>query len=380
MTATGMIMRSGLKARWEALLALYGDPWYNSDLSKQTTKELVEECATVGGANDRKEIGSALHTLTALIDLGQAPTHLSEETTRDITAYLHARNMADIEIVEGMIEVTVILDKYNVAGTFDRLVRVPGFDLPLIADLKTGASLDYSYQDFAVQLAAYSRGEFIYKQGTAEDGSQDIREPMPEVDQNWGLIFWLNAGTANVELILLDLNAGWEAFGHSMFARGWRNAKPYKPLVLPGDLEPALQASLDALPPQPLIPATSAISAPGGLEPAPEPIDSEQIDSYQPAPEPTPWITPVREWLQDRINKIGQHSEARKALGQDWPNIPTLHASNEHTPEQLDAIEKLLDGIERKFTIEFPPPKPDADAAGKIVALFPGSNLIQTTS
>jgi hypothetical protein len=342
------------------LLALYGDPWYATDQSKADCKALVEECATVGGANDRKEIGSALHTITALIDLGQAPTHLSDETTRDVAAYLHTRNMADIEIVEGMIEVTVVLDTYQVAGTFDRLCKVPGFDLPLISDLKTGASLDYSYQDFAVQLAAYSRGEFIYQQGTAEDGSQDRRLPMPEVNQDWGLIFWLNAGTGNMDLILLDLNAGWEAFGHSLFAREWDKAEPYRRFEHPDELANILQASLDVV-----------------LAPTEPPPDNSQAVDNQ-APQENPWVTPIREWLQGRINKIGADDKARKALGEAWPDIPTLHASAEHTPEQITIIEKLLDDIERKFGIEFPPPKPDAAATGKIVALFPGSNLIAT--
>jgi hypothetical protein len=84
MTAGGLIMRPGLKAQWEALLAAYGDPWYAGEQAKAATKALVEESANVGGANDRRDIGSALHTITALVDAGKAVPHLSEETRADL--------------------------------------------------------------------------------------------------------------------------------------------------------------------------------------------------------------------------------------------------------------------------------------------------------
>lgn len=225
MTAGGMIMRRGLRSRWEVLLAEYGDPWYATAESKKAAKDLVEECAAVGGANDRKELGSGLHTVTALVDVGRAPSHLTEETERDVKAYVRGRDAAGIKVVPGMVEVVVVLDDCQVAGTFDRLVTVPGFDLPLIADLKTGSSIEYSFQPFAVQLAAYSRADAIYRQGPAKDGSEDVRLPMPAVDQEYGLIFWLNAGTAELELWLVDLVKGWEAFQVSLWARAWRTDK-----------------------------------------------------------------------------------------------------------------------------------------------------------
>ncbi|HEY2303218.1 MAG TPA: hypothetical protein VGH66_15065, partial [Acidimicrobiales bacterium] len=342
MTATGLIRRRGLRARWEALVAEYGDPWYHSEASKAACKALVEECAAAGGADDRKEVGTSLHTITALFDGDRAPDFLTEETERDVTAYIQGRAAHHVDIVAGMIEQTVVLDAWQVAGTFDRLAVVPGFDLPLIADLKTGANLDYSWGPIAVQLAAYAHADAIYRQGPAKDGSQDARLPMPAVDQHRGLVFWLDAGTGAFEMFLVDLDAGWEAFEHSMWARGWAKAKVAVPLA--EDLVPLLEASI-----------ASTEAADG----------AEKVSKNEPVSGPT-----RRDWLQDRIDLIGGHDQARADLGRSWPpNLPTLRSSTDHTPEQLDAIERLLDGIERRHELPFGP----ADPVGRVVALFPGS-------
>jgi hypothetical protein len=395
MTAAGMIMRNGLRARWEALLASYGDPWYASKESKAECKTLVEECAAVGGANDRKEIGSSMHTLTALIDVGRPPTHLTPETKADLAAYVDGIAAAGITIIPGAVELVTVLDAFQVAGTIDRLAVVPGFDLPLVTDLKTGGSIEYSWQSIAVQLAGYAHGEALYQQGPSKDGSKDIRHPMPPVDQNYGLIFWLPAGEARLELWLVDIAAGWEAFQHSLWAYNWRKAHPEKAYSIEGVGRITTDDSLSADLEQSLIAAAAAITPEemqavgqrlveqlhpqlADIEPAKDAeelsrrsIEAHQRDIMEP-------ILQHRQWLQDRINEIGQAPQARKALGQLWPEgVPTLKASDAHTPEQLLAIEKLLDDVEKRYELKFPPPSP---AVGKVVALFPGSQLINPST
>ena len=341
MTAVGAMLRPGLRARWEALIAEHdGDPWYGSQAGKKACQKLVEECCTVGGGSDRAEIGTALHALTALVDWGRTPTLLSEQTEADLTAYVNGLVEAGVTIVPDMIEQTVVLDEYRVAGTFDRLVRVPGFKLPLIGDLKTGRDLTLSMHEIAVQLATYSRADSLYVQGEAVDGSQDERLPMPEVDQHHGLVMWLPAGEARLELFVVDLDAGWEAFQQSMWVRGWRNRKVSTPLgEYQPDLVPLLEASLAA-------------------------VD----DSY---------TQRLRDWLQGRIDAIGRDRKAGADLGIRWPpGMPTLRRSTEHTPEDLDVIEQLLEDVEARYSIPFGESKPTTDAVGQLLHLFPGSSVV----
>jgi hypothetical protein len=67
----------------------------------------------------------------------------------------------------------------------------------------------------------------------------------------------------------------------------------------------------------------------------------------------------VRQWLQERIEVIGQHPEARMRLQAGWPvGVPTLRSSDAHTPDQLEVIERLLGGIEREHDLSFPPARP----------------------
>jgi hypothetical protein len=356
MTVSGMLMRPGLRAKWEALMAQQdGDPWYGSPEGKAQCKALVEECAAVGGSRDRAQVGLALHAITALIDAGKSPKHLSAETAADVGAYQTGLVANGINLVPGAIELTVVLDTYQVAGTFDRLARVQGRELPIISDLKTGGSLDYSFQSFAVQLAIYSRGEAIYEQGPAKNGSDDIRHPMPAVDQEYGLIFWLNAGTAKLEIYEVDLNAGWEAFKHSMWTRGWRNERVSHQFVPgPTDLEKQLEASLAAHP------------RPPGSQLPPPASDKD--------------VSLLHQWLQQRIDAIGANAQARIALGRAWPpGVPPIKASTTQTPDQIAAIEKLLDDIERRYEIPFGPPNPlQEQAVAKVINLFPDSTVEST--
>lgn len=374
MTACGIIMRRGLRARWEALVnRTNGDPWYASPESKSEARTLVEECAAAGGADERREVGDALHALTALVDAGQDLPHLTPETARDVQRYSNGLAAHGITIVPGAIEVVTVLDTFRVAGTFDRLVNVPGFELPLIADIKTGASLDYSWQSFAVQLAAYAHGEAIYLQGPAHDGSQDQRRPMPAVDLEWGVILHLDSGTdAPLTVYLVDLVQGWEAFAHSMWARGWHNARPAE-VFKPDDLTGTLQRSVKA--------ATSdrRVSAPTGSVP------SDDAGPSQVQAEPVDALTPdVRAWLQERVNVVGAHPDARTALVTWWggSGIPTLKSGAPLRAEQVEAVEQVLNGIERRYSLSFPPTKPGDELASEVArvfSLFPGTTDITDT-
>jgi hypothetical protein len=409
MAACGMTLRPGLRARWEALMAEHdGNPWYAGEHSKAECKQLVKECAAVGGANDRSEMGTSLHTITALVDTGRTP-HLSEETERDVRAYLDGLAAAGITPVPDAVELTVVLHDWRVAGTFDRLKIVPGFELPLIADLKTGADLSYSWQTMAVQLAIYSRGDEIYRQGRAEDGSEDVRLPMPAVDQTHGLIMWLDAGSGKLELFLVDLVAGWEAFEHSMFARAWRKRDVSISLAdyrARTELMPALEASLAELAqrglaasgdPQAQIVAVEKDGrryepAPGGgmvdVGPAGVPaspesgevIDADQTEPDANGPAQPEHTNELRTWLQSRIDAIGKHAEARNELAGMWPrDVPSLLVSADHTPEQLAAIELACNAVEKRFRLPFPPPKPDPDtdaAVARVLHMFPNSTPI----
>ena len=158
MTVQGVMKHAGYRSEWEVLMAEHnGNRWYGGDDAKKACKRLVEGCSDVGGANHRKLQGTSLHAITAMLDTGKTPTFLSPK--RNVTSTPTNRGLAEagITFVAGSVEMMVVLDRWHVAGTADRLALVPGFPLPFVADLKTGASIKYAERSIAVQLAAYSR-------------------------------------------------------------------------------------------------------------------------------------------------------------------------------------------------------------------------------
>jgi hypothetical protein len=380
MVAAGMMIRPGLRAQWEMLMAeSNGNPWYFSEASKKACKALVEECAAVGGANDRREMGTALHAITALSDRGAPPTHLTEETMRDLAAYKAALTEYGIGIMAGAVEITVVLDEWCVAGTLDRIVSAAGFATHLIGDLKTGDSLEYSWGNIAVQLAAYAHGDDVYEQGAAPDGSLDRRLPMPHVDQNWGLIFHLPAGSAAMRVYVVDLVAGWAAFEASMWARTWHGNERDLAVDL-SEFRAGAMASADSPlsvndpPPADLTELLAQSVA--QVEQERSMTESEAVASvvhtFPGATEVEPELSP-RDWLQARVDAIGAHPGARATLGVRWPaEIPTLRASSTHSDEQLAVIEAVLDEVEGIHRLPFPSARPGSvEPVAQLLDLFP---------
>jgi len=344
MAITGLMVRKGLRAQWEALIAeTNGDPWYNSPASKAQAKALVEECKEAGGSSDRAKVGTALHAITAAVDAGKDISHLSDETATDVAAYVAGLSQAGVVIDQRYIERTCVLDDWQVAGTFDRIAVVGG--VPMIADLKTGDNLEYSWLQIAVQMAIYNHADAIYQQGPAANGHGDERLPMPEVDRNRALIMHLPAGQGRLDLYLVDTARGWEAFQHSMWTRGWRasSSSIAAPLVPEDSLATQLQASLDAV-------------GPRKGEPAPVP----------PSQASDPEV--LRSVLQQRVDAIGAHPAARQDLMAYWP--PDMPSVRQAQPAQFQAISAVLDGVEKRCSIPFP------DNLALVLELFPGTTII----
>ena len=135
-------------------------------------------------------------------------------------------------------ETFVVNDTWQVAGTFDFLVRVGKHWR--IGDLKTGTDLSYSWRSIAVQLATYANAEWIY------NVDADERIAMPPIDKTRGVIVHLPAGEARCQLFEVDLDAGLEAAQRSLWTRNWRKAKVSWQIETPKATEKALEASLAA--------------------------------------------------------------------------------------------------------------------------------------
>lgn len=294
--AIGLASAPGLYAR-----AVAAHPDDRDELN-----EICKRAKATAKGSDKADQGTAKHTMTERVDRGEDPNIFPEPFRTDLLAYRRALEAAGVEILE--IEKYVVLPELKVAGRFDRLITFGG--KPMIADLKTG-SLDFSIGEMAAQLATYSRGHTIY------DPKTEKHRPMPEVDQDVGLIIHLPVGKGVCTLYFLDLVAGWEAVGHATWIRQWRKRKDLADEWRPG-------TRFDAL-----------------------------IER--------------RAGIVERLETLRAHNpDALAELASQWPtDIPTLKHSQAHTPDQLSKIDTLLSRIEDRYQAPFGQTDPNGNASLK---------------
>ena len=193
-------------ARAPQLTAQAGNLDPQDPVGKKALSRITEQLVQLAGANDRRDKGTRLHGLSEYVDRGEPLPACTPSELADMAAYKSATVALDVVHIERL----VVVDHLKVAGTPDRVATYDG-PVPdgkplagnLITDLKTG-SVDYGALKMAMQLAVYSRGVFY-------DHTTGDRSPLPEVNQDWGLIIHLPAGSAQCTVYWIDLAAGWEA-------------------------------------------------------------------------------------------------------------------------------------------------------------------------
>ena len=206
MTATGLVQRNDLLVAASAALE-----------DRTALDRIVQQAIEAAGASSKANIGTALHSLTQALDLGQKPAILPGLQT-DVDAYLKGITQHGVIIDPRFVEVLLVNEKYEYAGTADRIARFNTRKKKQVFDLKTG-SIDYAMNAIAVQMAMYANAEYIYNWQTQE------HIPMPDIDKTRGVILHLPAGKGELALYEVDLVAGWEAAQMAMDVRAWRKRK-----------------------------------------------------------------------------------------------------------------------------------------------------------
>lgn len=199
---------------------------------KKKIGEIADKAAehAKGVAGDAAETGTALHSLTERIDRGLPLGVVPAEYQADIEAYRAAT--AGIEFVG--IETFRVHDEWQVAGTADRLGRLPWSDRIRICDIKTG-SIDYPHK-MAMQLAMYARS-------VPYDIATDTRGADPgEIDLNTGIIIHLPAGKGECTLYEIDIMKGWAACLTAKKVWNWRGLKGLTRPLAPPATPPAWES------------------------------------------------------------------------------------------------------------------------------------------
>lgn len=196
---------------------------------RRALDEVCEQALQAAGAGDAAQAGTDLHSITEQVDLGAlALGDVPDEARADVRAYVFALEKAGVEVIPDYVERLVVNTVVDVAGTFDRILRLKDGRL-VIADLKTGKDLSYGWGDIAIQLAVYRNAAGMYDPET--DGYAD----MPDLDPNIGLVMHLPIGQGRCTLYEVDIAAGWDHAQIAQTVRTWRGRKDLATPVLEYD-------------------------------------------------------------------------------------------------------------------------------------------------
>lgn len=217
-TAIGLATRPDLVTKAKAV----GD-------DKRALNEVVEEALTAAQSDRAANVGTALHAFTERIDKGEDPEQLVPHTDPlylDLVAYREATAHLSMEAAE----LFVVCDELQAAGSFDRLVSVPGVGL-IVADVKTGqAEPDYPH-GVAQQIAIYAHGSLYDPEQGRIASLADLG-----VRTDVGMLIHLPSERGKCDLYLIDLDHGWALAQTAVAVRSAYKTKPltaYTPTPAP---------------------------------------------------------------------------------------------------------------------------------------------------
>lgn len=152
---------------------------------KETLNDVVKQAEAAAAGSKKANTGTALHAFTQKMDRGDTEINIPAAHRERVQEYKRALERYNIGIIPNMIEITLLFPELELAGTADRFVHWGGGDLPVVDDLKTGGTIDFSRVAIAMQLAAYANSPWVWNHETQK------LDPMPEVDKKTGLVLHL---------------------------------------------------------------------------------------------------------------------------------------------------------------------------------------------
>lgn len=336
---------------------------------KAQVHDLLDQAANLAGAKLAADLGTAFHTIAEHADLGNPVA--DGPWTPALTAYQQGFAREGMAVIPEAIELVVVNPEMGVAGRGDRFVTLEGRPHPVIADIKTGATLNEV--SCAVQLSLYARSTHIW--------SPDGYKPMPPVDLERGIIMHVDLEAGTCVMLVLDIAEGWERAKIAQAARKARNGAkgllvpltPATPVAANGDGPKAVTVPENvgaSSAPTPAAPDQGGAGA--GERPAPpENVATPPGDQGEVATEvtQTPAATspnPDRSiWITGRFQTFAQDAKCRTWVATNWPaDIPQAPPwSDQH----CDRLDTMVAHLEMLTGAPFPDPDPTQPTANDLI-------------
>lgn len=199
---------------------------YDIDTHRTELNQLCSKAIEAAKAVDKAGLGTALHRMTEHVDRGGDASKLPEVWQPHIHKYTSTMAEHGIAIDRTGIEQILVYgnpdDQTRIAGTADRL-PVTWNGRKFCADLKTGATLEWSWRSIAIQLAIYANHNGTYNPAT------DTIGPRVDVDTDRALVIHLPAvqdpTQVRCDIYSIDITAGHVALLTALEVREWRATK-----------------------------------------------------------------------------------------------------------------------------------------------------------
>lgn len=234
--------KSGL-VDWKAANMLDGaaassfllEQWKLIDPSdRQGRRQLMDEFTRAAGGDVAAGFGSLMHAILEIDDLARCglPPHTdfdqalfdrvcADETVAAIRqTYPAEMQRVGVEIIGEYIECVLVNEEDQLAGTTDRIVRVPNGKARIL-DLKgvEGSPYRTKFLGWQTQLAIYAGASHLL------DVQTGAKSPLPDnFDRDWGYICTFDRVTAEVTLYEIDLRPGREMLDLAIKVEHARNS------------------------------------------------------------------------------------------------------------------------------------------------------------
>ena len=223
------LVADGFRTKPELLESI--DPLADDREVRDQLQAAADEAFLAAGGDVASRRGTQLHTCTELVDMGiWTLEDVPEEYRREVTAYRAALDKHGIRVDPEAVERIVYHEGANIVGTADRLPVIMPDGTRLVADVKSGRDLSYSWGSISMQLAIYADASAMAV--AHEDGSYTW-EGMPVVDPDTAIVFHIPVDKGKCDVHLLDLRPGRMAVDLALDVRAYRRKRGLsKPLAV----------------------------------------------------------------------------------------------------------------------------------------------------
>lgn len=201
----GLVMRPDLYDLLCATVATTPDP---GDL-KKALDELGPRVLAAAGADAGAALGTAFHGFTEAQDLGlmHYARHVWHGKLRN---YREGLAEHGLEAHPEYTERVIVCERYNVAGTLDRLLWDTAVGVYRIGDLKSQKKF-WTWLEICAQFAAYQLADAMWNRRTLRF------EQMPKVADDYGICVWMPKDGAVLDSTSHDVTSSGQVDGVDFF-------------------------------------------------------------------------------------------------------------------------------------------------------------------